>query len=129
MTKQTRKFADLTYLLIVLSLAITLVLWNGFAKQGAGATNGQSASTANDIVLPTLIPLSDIALPDKPRQVASPEQTSGDQPLREVSQPETTVVQKKPPVVEQVSIGSAAPAASNSGNSSAPAPVTTTASS
>ncbi len=129
MTKQTKKFADLTYLLIVLSLAITLVLWNGFAKQGAAATDGQTASTANDIVLPTLIPLSDIALPDKPQQVASPDQTSGDQPLREVSQPETTVVQKKPPVVEQVSIGSAAPAASSSGEGSAPAPVTTTASS
>ena len=129
MTNQSKNIPDIKYLLVVLSLVITLGLWNGFAKEGAAATDGQSASTVSGIVLPTLIPLSDIALPDKPQQVASPDQTSGDQPLREVSQPETTIVQIKPPVVEQVSIGSAAPAASNSGNSSAPAPVTNTASS
>ena len=53
MTKQSKNFVGLQYLLIVLSLVITLGLWNGFAKEGAADPNAQSASAANNIVLPT----------------------------------------------------------------------------
>lgn len=133
MTKQSKNFANLQYLLIVLSLVAALGLWNGFAKEGAADTEEQSASTTNGVALPTLIPISDIALPDKPKQATSPEQEQSDQPLREVSQPETAIVQKKHPVVEQVSLGNAAPSADDAGNGSSPAapaaPVTSTSSS
>jgi hypothetical protein len=129
MTKQSNRFADLKYLMIVLSLVIALGLWNAFAAEGNQDTSGQSAAEESGTILPTLIPLSDIALPEKPKQAEVPGQESDDLQLREVSQPNTEIVQKKPPVVEQVSLGGSAPAANNGGDSSSPAPVTSTASS
>ena len=129
MTKQTNRFADLKYLMIVLSLVITLGLWNVFAEEGSQDTSWQSAPEESGSMLPTLIPLSDVASPEKPKQVEMPGQENGDQQLREVSQPNTAIVQKKPPVVEQVSLGGSAPAANNSEDSAAPAPVTSTGSS
>lgn len=129
MMNQSKHIPDLKYLLVVLSLVVTLGLWNVFAREGAAATAGQTASTTAGTVLPTLIPLSDIALPDKPQQVASPVQDQSGQPLREVSQPDIPIVQNKPPVVEQVSLGGSVPASNNPGNAGAPAPVTSTGSS
>lgn len=129
MKKRTNRFTELKYLLIVLSLVVTLGLWNIFASEGTQDASAQSSLPDNPAALATLIPLSDIALPEKPPAVQVTSQQLEDTELREVTQPTTTIVQKRPPVVEQVTLGQPAPASNESGSSNAPQPVTNTGSS
>lgn len=129
------KYLDTKLMIVTLSLAITIGLWNLFSSNevqnvqsasGAAAEAAQppSEAGAGSPPLPTLVPL--VEVDTSTANAGVPAAVGQSAPLRAVAIPTQQIVQKHKPIIGQPVQASSG---GGGGGSSQPAPVTTTRSS
>jgi len=130
------KYLDTKLMIVTLSLAITIGLWNLFSNNAVQSVQSASSNAAEAAQppaeagagsppLPTLVPLVEVEA--SAANAAAPAAVGQGTPLRAVAIPTQQIVQKHKPIVGQPVQASSG--GGGGGGSSQPAPVTTTRSS